>query len=829
MPAELDVSTSLLYVSGGRLLPEEPPGYACLAPPRKTARGREHDTLLLCLGLKGREAVPPERYEALLTLAGGTFYGLPGSVTSALRQAIAAVNQRLLDDNRTAGTAPLQGGLIAAVARGVDFYAVQAGPGLLLVAREAGHERFPQASTRPLGLSNSPEVLYFHTTVDAGEFVCLSSAPARGWTDIALVGLGNLGTLEAVAGRLKETAGTEAAALVGRFDGEASVAQPAAEGPAVSRPAPAPPPLPRAPAPARAAQRPPTPVASTSPPPARSGPRPGGLADFFRLGRRASPAREREPAAVASAADPAATRAEAPAVTWSKPRIAGPNAADAYEAASAPAPAQDLPPFLRDATAAEPVPQQLPLERPLESPAAPRRAPAASARRGVRAVARAITVTVAEAIRGLRLMLGRMLPEGTLQKEGLFTVPTSVQIGIAILIPVVVVGISVWLYLESGRAEQYTAALSEAQLEVAKGRVAPDDAAARPHWEAALNWLSQAEALRPAQNDVAVLRAEAQSHLDAMDWVTRLDYRPLLLGGLGRDAHIKQLLLAGGDVYALEETHNRVYRLMPSASGQGYTIDEDFNCAGGQPVRDLNVGQLVDIALVNGATTLAGDAVLPVGGTVVVAFDSLGALMYCAPGVAQPYASYLAAPDTGWIRPLSLEMYTDRLYVLDPGASDIWQYTSSAGAFTQAPARYFTAVSYDFADVVDFAIASGDVYLLHRDGTVSSCTRASPGAAPTCVETAQFTDNRPGSAGLTNSLAGLDAPLLVTFDPPPEPSLYLLDGQTSALYQLSLKLSLVRQFRPYFPLPAPISAVAFDPAKRFYAAAGDNVYVAERP
>jgi hypothetical protein len=57
----------------------------------------------------------------------------------------------------------------------------------------------------------------------------------------------------------------------------------------------------------------------------------------------------------------------------------------------------------------------------------------------------------------------------------------------------------------------------------------------------------------------------------------------------------------------------------------------------------------------------------------------------------------------------------------------------------------------------------------------------------------------------------------------------VLDGAESALYQLSLKLSLVRQYRPYFPLPAPITAVAFDPAKRFYVAAGDNVYLAARP
>jgi hypothetical protein len=78
-------------------------------------------------------------------------------------------------------------------------------------------------------------------------------------------------------------------------------------------------------------------------------------------------------------------------------------------------------------------------------------------------------------------------------------------------------------------------------------------------------------------------------------------------------------------------------------------------------------------------------------------------------------------------------------------------------------------------------------------------------------------------------LAGVTRPLALSYDPPPEPSLYLLDGDTSAAYQLSLKLVFVRQYRPYFPLAGPISAIALDPAKRFYAAAGDNVYLAPRP
>jgi len=43
------------------------------------------------------------------------------------------------------------------------------------------------------------------------------------------------------------------------------------------------------------------------------------------------------------------------------------------------------------------------------------------------------------------------------------------------------------------------------------------------------------------------------------------------------------------------------------------------------------------------------------------------------------------------------------------------------------------------------------------------------------------------------------------------------------------RVHLVRQFRPYFPLDAQPGAVGLDAAKRFYLAAGGNVYRAARP
>jgi hypothetical protein len=111
---------------------------------------------------------------------------------------------------------------------------------------------------------------------------------------------------------------------------------------------------------------------------------------------------------------------------------------------------------------------------------------------------------------------------------------------------------------------------------------------------------------------------------------------------------------------------------------------------------------------------------------------------------------------------------------------------------------------------------------------VANCTRNGPAAAPSCTEVVQVSDGRPGRA-VGDKLADLNQPRSIIYDPPPEPSLYLLDAASSGLYQLSLKLALVRQFRPYYTLPGPITSVAIDPAKRFFASAADNVYLAARP
>ena len=834
MSARLEADTRVMQVSSGQLQPEEPPGLAVYSAPRKAARGREKDTLFLCLGLRARHPLPAEQYSELLDLAVQAYFSFPGSLTSALRQALTVVNQQLLASNlhaaSTTGGLPIQGGLICAVLRGEDFYAVQGGNGMGLVAHSHALERFPTVFSRSLGLSQSPDVQYFHTQVQPEDYICLCTTAPEGWSDKALLGLGGLTTLSLVLERLKEAANGDFTALVGRL--ESVSAAPLGLPVPANREARFKPfgPLFRK-RPAAAGPE----IETLSAPPAQAADLPAAVVPEVAAEVRPLPQEAAVPGA--ASAEPLAPEAPSPgaAVPASKPEP-GPVAVPA-ELPSEPQPAgtdwQDLVQRTEQFEQASP-PPSIPIVSEETAPAEPaesvpqppprRRAPSTGPsdgglQRAFRSFARALAVTFSESLYNVRKLMARLLPEGLLQRDGVFAVPTSAQIAIAIAIPVVIVGLAAARYIQRGQAELFDNAMEQAMIEVAGAHMEPNPVQARAHWGQAQQWLAQARRLRPADGRVASLWQETQENLDQLDSVTRIDYRPLLGDGLGGQTKIKQLLLMGRDVFALDLGGNRILHLAPNAAGT-YQLDSAFECSGGGLVGGHPIGNLISMTLLPQPNPLQADAIL--------ALDNAGRLLYCAPG-QKPLTSFLAAPDLGWQNPVALETYGDRLYVLEPAANEIWQYQSSVGTFSQPPAHYFTGAVYDLKGVIDFAIAttSGEIFLLRGDGRVADCDRGSNLEAPTCKEVVQFLDPRPGR-GLSEHLWDVTQPTHLIYNAPPEPSLYLLDSGNSGLYRLSLKLELVQYFRARQELPSPLTAVATDTA-RIFVSTSDNVYVANRP
>lgn len=809
MSERFDLDIAFLHLVAGRPVPDPPPGLAAFGAPRRAARGRERDTLLLCLQLRARgAAVGEDRYAPLLTLAAATFFGTPGSVTAAARQAILAVNKQVLEGNLRAG-APVQGSLICAVLRGTDLYAVQAGPGVLLAARPDAVER-GLAGGRPLGLSDVVEAQYFHTTIGLGDYIALSANAA--WREADLAGLGGLATLSLAAERLKLTAGGAFTGLLARVEAEGAVGALAA---------------------------PVEPTEASAEPAPTSSPTGRGWTDRLRAavgGRGQHPvdeAAEAEAPAEASAPPPPShPEPLGPEPVGMRPDLAEPPPSEPLMAEAPPPPPENWPvsappPEPRPSRRPAPPPEDAeaddepppPIARAAEAPAV--RLDLSEAREraqhGARSFGRAIGVTLTEGVRAFRKLLARVLPEGMLQQDGLFVVPAWLQIGVAIGLPLLIVAGALLVYTQIGQTQEYEEAVRQAQIEISNGRTLADPLVARPNWENALAWIERAEQLRPSQPELAALRLEAQQALDQLDFAARVGYLPLLPNGVSETSVLTRLLPVGRDVYALDVQQNRVWRLAPNAS-DAYAVDEGFLCGGGS-LGPLTIGPLVDIGLVPGPNVRDGDSVL--------ALDNAGALIYCAPNEA-PLGNYLPPPDVGWVQPIALELYADSLYVLDIGQNQLWQYQAAGGVFTQAPRGYFSEVIYDLKDVQDFVIANGEVFLLRRDGRLSSCLRPITGAAATCVETMPYTDARPGRTG-GDRLADLPRPAGFVYDQPPEPSLFVINPDNNGLYQLSLKLTYTRQYRPTRDLPQPITALAIDPSKRFYVATGNNIYRGDRP
>jgi hypothetical protein len=783
----LEADVAYLHLINGVRQTEVPPGFAVRAAPRRAARSRDHDMLLLGLYLDS-----PSQAD-LLDLVASVYFGTPGSVTAATRAAIGALNSRLLDTNRLLGADAVSGGLSCAVLRGNELYVAQSGPGQVIILHANAVERFPDVSreSRPLGLGQMADVQYFHTTVAPADYLLLTRAAPGGWESNSVTNLPST-TLESAIARLTRLSGSDARALVARFAAEGI---PPVRPRAVITAAPLPP------------VEPPTPVKpEPAPPPVAAEPvvevEPVTESDSSALAGiisrvRASPSMG-EPESTASAPVEQETTAIAPAQAVQ----IGDHAYEFEETETEDAERKGF--DLRETLGAwggrlKEWFTGLPLTR-LD----------ASLKRGFSSLGGSLSGSSGN-------LLGRVLPEGAV-RAGELRIPNSALMAIAILLPVIIVLLLVVPAIQRGREQEFGKFLEAAKFEASLARTSPDPLSARPHWETTLSLLTQAETIYADRPEAAALRAEAQAAVDAVDNVQRLTFEQLVAGGFNPDAQITGLVVNGTEVYALDSEGQRVYRALLTEADH-YSVDRGFECKAGL-VGSYNITQIVDIVWLNTPNIVRKPALL--------AMDADGDLMYCKPDGSLPEASQLIPPDSGWKSPKAIELYADRLYVFDPGGNEIWSYDRVGGVFSERPKNYFTAQVFDLSNAVSFTIAQGEVYILRADGRLTYCTRDPNTLATNCVENALYSDSRPGRPS-GDRLEDMIAPVALFYDPPPEPSLYLLDQGLNGIYQLSLKLVLQRQQRPEAPLPDAITAIAIGSNKDIFVAAGKNVFWARRP
>ena len=394
-----------------------------------------------------------------------------------------------------------------------------------------------------------------------------------------------------------------------------------------------------------------------------------------------------------------------------------------------------------------------------------------------------------------------------------FALPRSFLAVTAIAVPLVVVTVAMVVFIHRGRLKQYQAYMARAQAQASEALALQEPVTRHNALAEALTTLQTAEAYRQT-DESRTLHHKLQAALDDLDGVQRLTFR-LAAEPLPAGAHITRLLLRGPVLYALDEHNNKVYRLQ--VEGQAYRVDQAFQC-NPHTVSALalaRVGALQDIALVPLSTAGPG----------VVGLDARQHLIFCWDNGDASALPLPSITPQAWEQPMAIDYSNGQVFVLDPPAKVIetLTYDPEKAEFTSQARNFLSNGAPPTIDTaVDFVVLRSGLYLLSKEGQITRCLDRQKTVR---CETMTYDDHRPGrSPGPVIADTRFSQ---IFLQPPPDPSLYLLDQAHNAVYRFSLQLAFVAQYRSQTPLPGVISAIAVNPDLRLlFIAVGNRIYQA---
>lgn len=424
-------------------------------------------------------------------------------------------------------------------------------------------------------------------------------------------------------------------------------------------------------------------------------------------------------------------------------------------------------------------------------------------------IGRTLTNSTLKIYAGLAAFLKGILPD-----SGIFTLAPSTMAFTAIAVPLTIVAVAAVVYFQRGRDAQYNIHFSSAQEAEQLAETKTDPKEQRLAWETTLLHLNNAEFFQSTEESQE-LRMQAQGILDDINVIERLDFRPAIVDQLEETAQITRLIARDDSLYMLNATDGVVERSI--LTNEGYRIDTTFQCGPG-PYGGFIVGAIIDIVP------------MPLGNDLqatIMGIDGNGNLLRCIPG-ATPLASLMEPPDINWGTPRGITIDGNDLYVLDPQTNAVWIYRGLD--VSQAPRLFFDQQIPPMQDVIDIEVNQNDLYLLHEGGHLTTCVYSALATSPTrCKNPEIYTDPRPGRQS---------GPFIedtffsqIQFSPPPEPTIYLLDPNSQAIYRFSLRLTLDRQFRSHENLPeGPATAFTVNRSNHtVFLAIGNQVYYAPLP
>ncbi len=758
------------------------PGLLAQNPPKRTARGREQDRLIVYLTLAGNIAYTASQYTQFTAQLSEVYYNTPGSLTNALKAAIEDLNARLVDGNMrsTSKGQYTIGALILSVLRQDQLFVAQSGPThVYLLGAETRHLHDAAMSGKGLGLSQTVKTYIAQAQIRPGEKNLYCAALPQNW-EKALADDRGHGTLESARRRLMAITESNVSAVLWQATPGTGNIQLLGE------------PAPKPPAPPEQKVQP-VQAASAPPPPREQIPEPA----------------EEEPAPLPPA-----------------PLEQIPEPGEEEAVSAPPPPLEQTPePVEEEPAAAPPPPRQ---RQKSSSPQIPSLSTEDKEKwqNTTRSAARLLAVSLHRsrlAWQTLTTALGhfipRLLPEEETGEPSAF-LSRSWRAFFAALVPLLMLTIGVTVYNYWGQPEQYLAYYNQAVEARNQAINEADPLRTRTKWQTVLNRLEEARQHKDTPEALS-LQQEAQNALDGLDKVTRVDFKPAFAAPLSSSVNITRMAASDTDIYLLDASRGAVMRGV--FNGRAYDLDSSFACQPGT-YDGIQVGALLDIFALPRSN--------PSGAT-LVGIDLSGNLLYCAPGEA-PRAGFLQRPEAGWSAITAIAYDANNLYLLDATSRAVWVYFGDFTVnFANKPFFFFESqVPAQMESAIDIAVNGDDLYLLYTDGHLTTCTLSRILASPTrCNDPAQLTDTRPGYPSGSKITDGAFSQ--ITFTTPPDPSVALLEPFTQSIYRFSAQaLELQKQIHALpgekNPLPAnaPLSAMAFSPNKSLFVFADGQLYFA---
>jgi hypothetical protein len=402
----------------------------------------------------------------------------------------------------------------------------------------------------------------------------------------------------------------------------------------------------------------------------------------------------------------------------------------------------------------------------------------------------------------------RLLPD-----ESILAIPTKWMVFMAIAVPLVVVTISAAVYSKRGEGRMFQEYYLQASYAAEQALQLEDPAQLRAGWKTVLGFLDQAEAYQES-DDSQAMRNYALAVLDQLDGVQRLNFQPVLLENLPSDVIINRIVAAKADneLYLLNETNGHV--LHATRTDRGYALDNEFVC---QPVqKPWIVGPIMDIVA------------LPIddpNNADVMGIDANGNLLQCIPGNPEALAFQMPPPDMNWGAPSALVLDSGNLFILDPMTNAVWVFWENDG-LSELPTLFFDEDVPPMGDVIDITVNRDELYLLHQNGHLTTCTYGYP---TRCTDPAEYKRQQ---NGVTEAMQIFDDAKFneIQFASPPDASLFLLESESRSIYHFSMRLTYQKQFRPQDSLPpGQITAFSVSPNHQIFIALGNQIYLTPLP